>query len=164
MNTDGTSPAAGPDWSAVRRDFLRKELSYAAICEKHGISREAFDERRAAEGWKRKNKAKAESTRATIRRLKELLRKRLADLETQLAAIGEDVSAAESEREIKSMNTLVRTLEKVLELERRHKVSGQRRNGLRIIDNARREELARRIAALAGSWRGSGDAGPVDAG
>jgi hypothetical protein len=153
MTDDGTPPAAAPDWAAAYTDFLGRRHTYAEICARHGITRQDFDAYRKAHGWKRPS-AKSESTRATIRRLKDLLHRRLAELEGQLAAIGKDVSAAESEREIKSMNTLVRTLEKVLELERKHR--SPRSRGLRIIDNARREALAQRIEALAESWEDSG--------
>jgi chromosome segregation ATPase len=152
MTNGGDEPAAEPVWAAVAADYA-KNYAIAKICAKHGLTRQAFDERRKQEGWQR-NKARSSSTTETIRRLKDLLHRRLADLEGQLASIGAEVSAAASEREIKSMNTLVRTLEKVLELERKDRASRRaRRGGLRIVDNARRLELAARIAALAGTWR-----------
>jgi chromosome segregation ATPase len=150
MSDGGDQPAAGPDWGQVKRDYLRKDITFERICTTHGITREEFDARRKAEGWKRKL-PRNESTAQAIRRLKELLHRRLADLEAQLQALGSQVSAADSEREIKAMNTLVRTLEKVLELERKHNAR-RRRGGLRIIDNQRRLALAERIEALAASW------------
>ena len=164
MTNHGDEPAAKPDWAAAEKLVRRGGVPYDAICARFGIPRKEFDARRKAEGWKRKL-VKTENTAQTIRRLKDLLHKRLADLEGQLAAIGADVSAAESEREIKSMNTLVRTLEKVLELERKHSASAKRRSGgLRIVDNARRLALAARIAALSPTWRDPDDPGEAQAG
>lgn len=153
MSNGGNQPAAGPDWLAVKSDWLHGRLRNAEICSRHDITPEELAARRKAEGWKRPT-AKSLSTAGAIARLKDLLHRRLADLETQLATIGADVSAAASEREIKSINTLVRTLEKVLELERRHRSrTGGKRGALRIVDTARRLDLARRIEALSETWR-----------
>jgi hypothetical protein len=160
MSNGGEEPAAGLDWLAVRQDWMRRQLRIGEICTRYGITPQELAARRKAEGWKRRT-AKSLSTAGAIARLKDLLHRRLADLENQLAAIGADVSAAAGEREIKSINTLVRTLEKVLELERRHKSrAGGKRGALRIVDTARRLELARRIEALSETW---GDAPPDSA-
>ena len=113
---------------------------------------------------KRKVKKPDSSTRTTLQRLKELLQKRLGELESQINEIGEAASATTSERDIRAMNTLVRTLEKVLELERkdrslRYEKSRERRN----LDDAERDELARRIASLCPRPDGSGVREIIDA-
>ena len=85
----------------------------------------------------------------TIQRLKSLLQQRLTDLETQIGALGEAASAASSERDIRAMNTLVRTLEKVLELERKDRAQrGKQRKLHRGFDDAEREALADKLDAL----------------
>ncbi len=92
---------------------------------------------------------KSQTTRATIKRLKDVLQSRLAHLENQIDEIGVEITALGNERDIRSTNTLVRTLEKVLELE--HKERKQRNQRARQnskLNDAERDELARRIALL----------------
>ncbi|MBL8905876.1 MAG: hypothetical protein JNM20_04285 [Rhizobiales bacterium] len=91
------------------------------------------------------------SPAATIRRLKSLVQERLAELETTLGRLGADVTASDNEREIRSINMLVRTLEKVLELEAKERAGRlRRRNQRRQLDDARREEIVRRLEVLHG--------------
>lgn len=162
MTNDGDKPAAPHDWDAARLSYW-KRTSLASISKRLKLPLDQLQARAKAEGWKKKEQDRKESTGRTIRRLKDLLQQRLADLESQLAAISEGISAAESEREIKSINTLVRTLEKVLELERKHSAGRRRGSGaLRIVDSDRRMELAKRIAALSGTWRDPRDPQPTD--
>jgi hypothetical protein len=90
-----------------------------------------------------------------LRRLKDIIQTRLRHVEGELGAIGEKLNSLSSEREIRSTNTLVRTLEKVLEIE--HKERKQRgehpKDKLRR-DDAGRDELARHIASLCESGPG----------
>ena len=94
-------------------------------------------------------KAARATPAATIRRLKALVQERLAELETTLGRLGADVSASDNEREIRSINMLIRTLEKVLELEAKERAGRvRRRHQQRQLDDARREEIARRLEAM----------------
>jgi chromosome segregation ATPase len=110
--------------------------------------------RARAEGWllrttQKTKKPKPQNTRDTIRRLKELLQNRLTHLESQLSEIGAEVNALARERDIRATNTLVRTLEKVLELEHKdRKQRSHRARHTRKLNDTERDELARRIAAL----------------
>lgn len=89
------------------------------------------------------------ATRTTIARLKGLLQQRLADFESQFGALEAEASAASSERDIRAMNTLVRTLEKVLELERKDRAArSKRRKQHRAVTDATRQALAERIEGL----------------
>ena len=99
-----------------------------------------------------KSKKPSRSTLAgTIRRLKALVQERLAELESTLDRLGADVSASDNEREIRSINMLVRTLEKVLELEAKERAGRLRRSyQRRQLDDARREEIVRRLEVLHG--------------
>lgn len=100
-------------------------------------------------------KAKSETTRQTLRRLKEILQKRLTQLEGEIGAIGQELNALSNERDIRSANTLVRTLEKVLELEHkdRKQRTSRRQDNLQL-DDTQRDELAGRIAGLCESADG----------
>ncbi len=92
---------------------------------------------------------KSQTTKQTIQRLKAILQSRLAHLETQIDQIGEELTALGNERDIRSTNTLVRTLEKVLELEhkeRKQRTSRARQN--RKFNDADRAEITRRIENL----------------
>jgi hypothetical protein len=92
---------------------------------------------------------KNQSTRQTLKRLKDLLQNRLSQFESQINEIGVEISSLANERDIRATNTLVRTLEKVLDLEhkdRKQRSTYARKN--RKLDDAEREELARRIANL----------------
>ena len=96
-----------------------------------------------------KSKKASASPAATIRRLKSLVQARLAELETTLGRLGADVSASDNEREIRSINMLVRTLEKVLELESKERAGRlRRRHQHRQLDDARRDEIVRRLEVL----------------
>ncbi len=109
--------------------------------------------RRADEGAKRK----AETTTQTLQRLKDILNKRISHLESDLEQIGEDVKALSNERDIRAANTLVRTLEKVLELEHRERKNRAKRARESVrLNDAEREELARRIDGLCQGQEGEG--------
>jgi septal ring factor EnvC (AmiA/AmiB activator) len=82
-----------------------------------------------------------------IKRLKEILEKRLVNLEREMNAIGEDISALANERDIRATNTLVHTFEKVLQLEQKDRKQ-RRGSDSRKLNAAERQELARRIANL----------------
>jgi hypothetical protein len=92
---------------------------------------------------------KKQSTRQTLMKLKDLLQNRVTQFEQQIGELGAEISSLANERDIRATNILVRTLEKVLELEhkeRKQRSTRARKN--RKLDDAERAELARRIANL----------------
>jgi hypothetical protein len=137
-------------WQAARAEYEDPGQGLQAIAGRLGVTKYKLVSEARRRGWKLRGAKKSNpSTRATIQRFKELLQNRLAQLEGQITAIGEEVSAAANEREIRSANTLVRTLEKVLELERKDRILRSRKiRRRRQIDDAVREEFARRISSL----------------
>jgi len=142
---------AAPDWAALRLRYEQAEETVAQIAESEGLSAQALSNKAKRLGWTMRagNKAKSESTKQTLRRLKDIIQNRLRQLEGEIGKIGEEVNALSNERDIRSANTLVRTLEKVLELE--HKERKQRvkhRQDKHRMDDAGRDELARRIESL----------------
>ena len=82
-------------------------------------------------------------------RLRDTLQARISQFEQHLAELGKEANAIATEKDARAMNLLVRTLEKVLDLERKHNASRTRqRKAERAFDDAAREELIRRIEAL----------------
>ncbi len=154
-------PAGSPAWEHIRLRYEQAQETVEQIAASIGLSGITLSRKAKAEGWlmriKAKPKAKSkkpepikiQNTRETIRRLKELLQGRLAQLEEQISSIGKDIDALGNERDIRATNTLVRTLEKVLELEHKDRKQRQLRSrATRKFNDAQREELARRIANL----------------
>lgn len=153
----GDEPAAAVDWLRLRREYEAGERPLAEIAGEAGINRQKLSLLARREGWKLRtaSRGKSEATRETIRRLKSLLQQRLGELEGQIATLGAEATAASSEKEIRSINTLVRTLEKVLELERKDRAArARRRKEHRQFDDAEREALALRLEALHREWTG----------
>jgi chromosome segregation ATPase len=152
--TEDAKPA--PDmaaWGHIRMRYEQAVETVAQIATTIGLSPHALTKHAKAQGWLMRSAAKrarkSESTRETLKRLKEILQKRLSKLERELDGISEDISALSNERDIRATNTLVRTLEKVLELEHKDlKQRSQRSRDSRRLNAAEREELANRIAKL----------------
>ena len=151
MNQDAKLAPDAAAWAHIRMRYEQTMETVTQIAESIGISGITLSKKAKLEGWLMRGvaqkKAKAESTRDTIKRLKEVLQKRLSQLEREIGDIGEDISALSNERDIRATNTLVRTLEKVLQLEQKDR---RQRGGTatRKLNDAERDELARRIANL----------------
>ncbi|MBG1232233.1 hypothetical protein [Aestuariivirga litoralis] len=148
-----TQEAPVIDWDAVRLRYEAGGESVVAIAATLQISRQQLIDEARARGWKPRNaksaKPKSESTRETLRRLKEAVQKRLNQLEGEIGALKDEANALGNERDIRNTNTLVRTLEKVLELEHKErKKRGGRAAETARLNAAQRDELARRIASL----------------
>ena len=151
MTGGGDEPASEAFWVSARERYERAREPVSAIAAGLGLSAQALTIRARALGWKLRGsgKKKATGTRETFARLKALLQQRLVELERQIGALGEGAAAASSERDIRSMNTLVRTLEKVLELERKERAQRkQQRKRQHQFDDAEREALAAKLDGL----------------
>ena len=151
MSGGGDEPVADALWASARQRYEAGGDPVAAIAVGLGLSAQALTRRARALGWTLRGTARKPpaGTRATIQRLKSLLQQRLAELEAQIGAIGAAATATSSERDIRAMNTLVRTLEKVLELERKDRAQRHKhRKHARDFDDAEREALADKLDAL----------------
>jgi len=165
MTGDGDEPAADALWVSARQRYERGEEAVAAIAADVGLTAQALTVRARTEGWTLRRKAKPRSagTRETIQRLKDLLQQRLSELESQIGALGAEATATNSERDIRAMNTLVRTLEKVLELERKDRAQRSKQRKLnRAFDDAEREALADKLDGLRRELADAGDPGPAE--
>ena len=154
MSGDGDEPAPAAVWARVRERYEHGIEAVATIAQDAGMTRQAVVARARSEGWKlrgylRGKAPKAEGTRATLSRFKALLQQRLTEFEAQIGTLSAEASAATSERDIRAMNTLVRTLEKVLELERKERARRiAKRKHDRRFDDAEREALADKLEGL----------------
>ena len=167
MTTDATPPPDDPAWAHIRARYEQNQETVKAIAASIGMAAVVLSRKAKQWGWRLRASAKPArqpgaapatkptSTTATIKRLKNLLQSRLAQLETQLSDIGAEVSALSSERDIRATNTLVRTLEKVLDLERKDRSRRRKaRHDMRRLDDAERAALAEKIAHLQDAWHG----------
>lgn len=155
-------PPGDPAWAGIRARYEAGAEPVDAIAHEIGLTRITLAMKALKEGWamrgKRKAKArisasvaprKPETTRETLQRLKDMLQKRLTQLEEELQDLGKEVSALNTERGIKSVNTLVRTLEKVIDLERNEKLKRkQDRTAHTYFDDEQRRQLAAKIERL----------------
>lgn len=154
MSGDGDEPAPAAVWARARERYEQGVEALAEIAAEAGITRQALVVRARREGWKLRGFPKpwarrAQGTRATLARFKALLQQRLSDFEAQIGTLSAEASAATSERDIRAMNTLVRTLEKVLELERKERARRiAKRKHDRRFDDAEREALADKLEGL----------------
>lgn len=154
MSGDGDEPAPAAVWARVRERYEHGIEAVATIAKDAGITRQALTARARSEGWKMRGYAQTQSrrgqgTRATLARFKALLQQRLSEFEAQIGTLSAEANAATSERDIRAMNTLVRTLEKVLELERKERARriAKRKHDKRF-DDAEREALAEKLKGL----------------
>jgi hypothetical protein len=143
------------DWLAVRSDYEGGERSISEICERHGCSKYGLQQRRQGENWEPRRPAypKAFGSGGKVNvavRLKGLLVKKLEALEER-GQLDEKIDPADP---LQGMLTLARALEKTIDLEAKEKRrDDEAAAGRLIINDATRLALARRLEALADSWK-----------
>ena len=151
MSGGGDEPAPDAFWARVRKRYEEGREAVSTIAGEAGITRQALTNKARSEGWTLRGKPgpKPGNTADTLARFKALLQRRLSEFEAQIGSLSAEANAATSERDIRAMNTLVRTLEKVLELERKERArkSGKRKLSRRF-DDAEREALAEKLMGL----------------
>jgi TolA-binding protein len=148
-NADET-PAGENAWADARARYESSAEAVKSIAASLALAPARLVAEARARGWKlRTAGVKKPSTRAALMKLRETLQARIAQFEQQLAQLGQEVDTLGNEKEARAVNLLVRTLEKVLDLERKHKSLGKKqREHAKRLDDAAREELVRRIEAL----------------
>jgi hypothetical protein len=151
--TEDTPPAAETpsviDWPSIRARYEQGEEALKVIAADIGCSDSMLSRAARLKGWLlRRPTGKSQSTQATLKRLKDLLNNRLVKLEAEIASIGEDINKLDSEKGYRNLNILVRTLDKVLELERNDRKSHKAPDTFKHVDDAERAALADKIARL----------------
>jgi uncharacterized protein (UPF0335 family) len=168
--------AGQADWSALRARYEAGEEKVKDIAAAAGMSAIVLANKAKALGWKlranvkkvigkaKPSPKKQASTRDTLKRLKDLLQERVAQLEDEVKQLGLELDAVTNERQIKSVNLVVRTLEKVLDLERKDKLKRkQQSRDFKHYDDEQRRALAEKIERLEAEEPGAvaePDAGP----
>ena len=182
-NEAGQQPdgeALSIDWEQIRARYEQGEEKVTAIAQAFDMAAITLSSRAKALGWKLrgvpakasrviariKKAAKGESTTETIRRLKDLLNDRIARLESEIKEIGKDIDQISNEKQIRSVNMVVRTLEKVIDLERKDKLARKKSTrAFKLFDENQRGALAKKIERLEEGWEGEASvAGTGDAG
>jgi uncharacterized protein (UPF0335 family) len=157
-----TPPPDDPAWDGIRARYEAGDETVQTIAETVGMNRFALSLLALKRGWTLRGKpkkkaarakqakaAKPETTHATILRLKDMLQQRVTQLEQELKVIGQEVDAIANERGIKSLGLLVRTIEKVLDLERSDKQKRRQANrDFKYFDEQQRRELAAKIGRI----------------
>ena len=129
------------DWDAVRLRYEGRDETVTVIAASIGMDQPELSRQAKRRGWtmRKPQQVKGASTSATIRRLKDSFQQRLHQFE----------GAASEKDDIRDTSTLLRSFERVLDLEQRHrkrKTRSQRET--RRLNDAQRHELARRIVGL----------------
>lgn len=159
------APQSDVVWPDIRARYEKGEERVDAIAGSIGMARITLSLRALKEGWKMRGEKKVKSrartaakadvrdkppsTRETIQRLKEMLQQRVTQLEQELRDLGTEVNALNNERGIRSVNILVRTIEKVLDLERNDKLKRKKAiRDFKYFDDEQRRQLAEKIERL----------------
>ncbi|MEJ2125358.1 MAG: hypothetical protein P8Y47_11290 [Alphaproteobacteria bacterium] len=139
MSPSSNMPPSSPrDWDAIARDYAAGALTITEICTLHSVSPSALYSRANKLRWKKRNgrdapkratnasgkrapKAAAKSSACKRRakqppdltqRLLTALDQKMTEFETRMAE-GAPLSAADSERDARTLNTLVRLFDKL---------------------------------------------------
>jgi hypothetical protein len=117
--TDETLPpdipddAAGRDWEAVAHDYAAGALSVAAICAAHSLTRATLYHRAKIDGWPLRRPGRRRSRADLAKRLLGALELKMTRFENRMADSAASATAADSERDARTLNTLVRLFEKL---------------------------------------------------
>jgi hypothetical protein len=164
-----TPPPDDPVWASIRMRYEQDQETVAAIATDVDMAGVTLARLAKTWGWRMRGAVKAivkpapqpekpakpEATAVTIKRVKDVLQQRLAELEAQVKDIGEEVTSLNTERQIRSANILVRTLEKVMDLERKDRLRRRKENrDFKYFNDQQREQLAGKIEKLQRTWRG----------
>jgi hypothetical protein len=115
-------PADGetPDWDAVARDYAAGLLTVSEICARHGVSRATLYNRAKIEGWPLRHGATVIVQRRTqaglTKRLLAALDTKMKQFESRMSESAGGETAADGERDARTLNTLVRLFEKLKEI------------------------------------------------
>ncbi len=147
-------------WAAIRARYEAGVEPIKSIAQAVGLTPFGLTMKAKSMGWLLRNRMKAtgksETTQTLLKRLKDVLHTRLAGLEKEITDIGQDVEKLSKQSDIRNINTLVRTLEKVLDLERKNRNSRSTRERKRL-DDAGRLALAEKLDRLGKEWTGNED-------
>jgi hypothetical protein len=109
--------SSGPDWSAIRHDYAANELRVDEICVAHGVDRRELYRKVKEQGWPLRQPWRSTPPMAPqdalFARLTTVLRRKMRQFEIRLKDLTAVDSAADSERDARTLSTLVRLFEKL---------------------------------------------------
>ena len=156
--------ASTRDWDAIAHDYAASTLTVSEICALHSVSRSVLYNRALLDGWIRRSARRPAKGKADLaRRLLTALDHKMTDFETrmtQAAAGALPATAADSERDARTLGTLVRLFDRLKGFGAKAAASagaaaGSRTAGKDIHDADRfRNDLARRLESLRDSIGG----------
>jgi len=114
-------PKIAPDWLSIETDYRHGRLTVAKICENHGISVSALMQARVRYGWPSRNKTTQKDCGPAGRR--NLISRMFAVLEKQIERMENTMAQNADDKEIALLGQLVRTLEKLVELDTKQAAS-----------------------------------------
>ncbi|MCD7059480.1 hypothetical protein [Pelagibacterium xiamenense] len=136
---------SGPDWDAVRRDYVAGVIDVEEIAARHGITKNQIDYYRAKACWpKRRPGANRPVGLDIIRRMIRLIDIQVAALEETMRKAG-----SMSATEIRTLETMTKTIDRLIAMDVTE--SGKRARQEQKPDpelEAIRERLVNRIQAL----------------
>jgi len=154
-------------WAAVKADYAGGALTVAQICAHYGITSKALYRQAKKEGWPLRGAANTAASRsapkqsarrrsrnsrkALIARLYRALEHKMTEFESRLSDGAQ--TATESERDARTLNTMVRLFERLSALEEKaaaeeSKSGGEGGDDVAADARALREDLARRLERL----------------
>ncbi|RIA56772.1 hypothetical protein [Dichotomicrobium thermohalophilum] len=154
MNEDASSK-----WAAIAADYAAGELTVAEICAKYGITRKALYVRAREQSWplrsgraggsgggRYRRRGPRAARQALVARLYQALEQKMSEFESRLNEGAQ--TAADHERDTRTLNTMVRLFERLSALD--EKAGGASTGGSDLNGDARalREDLARRLDRL----------------
>ncbi|WP_293325796.1 hypothetical protein [Parvibaculum sp.] len=159
MNATNEQDADSVDWAAVERAYADPEMSVMEIASSLGMSAQALTARAAREGWplrsgrsRAKKLASGEHAVAgrlkqanLLTRLRRLIDREISDIEKEYEQEG---APADRERAAKRLTVLVRSLDKLTEIQNATK-KAKPADGADKSGDTLRTELERRLARLA---------------
>jgi hypothetical protein len=150
MSQQGEGPAA-PDLALLQQEYETSKEPLRLLGQRLGVTSQSLSSLAKRYGWKlRKERfaaklVKGARAKNSIERLKSVLSAKIARLDAEMA----DDGKPDNEKHARTANLLVRTLEKVIELERKDRAERARARKQRtVVDDATRERLARKLEAI----------------
>jgi hypothetical protein len=113
LPTDIPDDAARRDWEAVAQDYAAGALSVDAICAAHSLTPATLYRRAKIDGWPLRRPGRRRSRADLAKRLLGALELKMTRFENRMAESAASATAADSERDARTLNTLVRLFEKL---------------------------------------------------
>jgi len=140
-------------WAAVAADYSAGSLTVAEICSRYAITPRALYARAKRERWplrrpggKRRAEPASEGRRQLIARLYQALERKMSEFELRLADGAQ--TAADHERDTRTLNTMVRLFERLSVLDEKAGAAAGDDSDLNADARALRADLAQRLERL----------------